>query len=238
MKFHFSPFRFVSYIFPDYCFLCKKALKSNEYILCNNCVLLIEPVPLPRCKRCGYPQVKVHCPRCRQLKPVFQQAYQLFVFSESIRSLIHLWKYSEQIRLTEYFSHLFMEFSPPSFLQNIDLIAWVPHKTLIYRGYNQSRLLADNLAQMLNCEICPENSLKKIKKTPSQTSFHSFFERKKNISACFQANNPLLFEGRNVLIVDDVMTSGNTLNELSRVICEFKPESVKTLTIALAHNPA
>jgi len=225
---------FASFIFPDYCFVCKRKLFSTEYILCRACADTLKPVKQPRCRRCGLPQKKIHCHRCRKLKPVFSEAYQIFEFNESLRVLIHLWKYEEQIRMTDFFVRLLLELTPPAFFEEVDLLAWVPHRHIIYKGYNQSQVLARSLAAQLGCSVCPEEYLYKRKQTPSQTQFHTFRERKKNTEECFRAENPLFFERRKILIVDDVMTSGNTLNELARVLKPFKPAFIKVLTVALA----
>lgn len=222
------------FFFPDYCFGCDQPLPSGYYLLCQQCIDRLKPVEKPRCILCGYPKRSLKCERCRYLKPSFDLAYQLFEYSGIIQQLIYQMKYYQQYRLSEFFGRLLFELAPENYLDKIDLILWVPQNTLFYKGFNQAYLIAKTFAEESGIELCPPAFLKKIHRTSSQTQFHCFSDKKKNISNAFAVENPLFFEHRNILIIDDVMTSGNTMNELAKKIRLYHPDSICILTVAQA----
>ena len=220
---------------PDLCFICESELDKNHFILCENCLRLLKPVPLPRCPKCGYPLKKIKCQRCYHLRPKFDIAYQIFEFNDILRKLVHRLKYEGYLKLADFFAGIMCEFAPDNYFSDIDIVCWIPDKKLFYKGYNQSYLIAKAIAKRINKILCDKNLIKKVRLTYSQTKFHNYKDRYENIRDSFEVSNPLYFYQKGILIVDDVMTSGNTINELAKKLKKYKPKVIKALTLAQAY---
>ena len=118
-------------------------------------------------------------------------------------------------------------------VDEIDLITYVPlhKKDLRKRGYNQSQLLANELSDTLSLPC--EETLVKVKYTKKQHKL-KFSERKKNLSGAFELVDKELIKGKNVLLIDDVMTSGNTLSVCVKKLYAAKPYQVYCAVVASA----
>lgn len=99
-----------------------------------------------------------------------------------------------------------------------DLITWVPvsPETLETRGYDQARLLAEETAKALNTEALP--LLAKVKNNKSQSSLEGANQRRKNVKGVYAVPDPTLLAGKRVLAIDDILTTGATLEEAARTL--------------------
>ena len=118
--------------------------------------------------------------------------------------------------------------------QNVDLILPVPlhHLKKSERGYNQSFYIAKGVNRKLNLTL-DERSVKRIKYTETQTSMNSR-EREKNIAGAFRVKRTNNISGKNILIIDDVITSGNTVSEFGRILKENGAVTIYAASIAIA----
>ena len=115
----------------------------------------------------------------------------------------------------------------------IDLICYVPLFTTREkdRGYNQARELAQNLSKLTNIEVCDD--IIRIRDTPTQTKL-SRRERQENVKDCFKLTKPSTFKNLNILLIDDVFTTGSTTNEISKQLKKVGANKVYVLTVAHA----
>ena len=115
----------------------------------------------------------------------------------------------------------------------IDWICYVPLFSTREkdRGYNQSRELAINLSALTNIEIF--HNIERIRDTPTQTKL-SRRERQENVKDCFKVTNPKPIKNLNILLIDDVFTSGSTTNEISKQLKKSGVNKVYVLTVAHA----
>jgi competence protein ComFC len=115
----------------------------------------------------------------------------------------------------------------------IDLICYVPlfPKREKDRGYNQARELANNLSRLTEIETC--NNIIRTRDTPTQTKL-SLRERQQNVKDCFKVIDKNTFKNKNILIIDDVFTTGSTTNEISKLLKNCKANKVHVLTISHA----
>ena len=118
--------------------------------------------------------------------------------------------------------------------KEIDLITFVPLHRISYakRGYNQSELLAKELGFMLG--IPCKATLVKTKYTEPQHTKKKPSEREKNIKGAFRAQNPKLIEGKNILIIDDIITTGWTLGECANELMKHSPQNIYCATFAIS----
>jgi ComF family protein len=114
----------------------------------------------------------------------------------------------------------------------IDIIVPVPISkgNLKQRGFNQSELLAKQISKVVKRRMYP-HLLRRIKETPSQREL-TREERVENLLCAFEVTDPALVKGKNVLLVDDVYTTGSTIRECTRILLEAGAESVGVITWA------
>jgi ComF family protein len=155
--------------------------------------------------------------------------------NEEIRKIIWRLKYRGRtgnavclaILLTDYLKNLGIK------LKNYEVIP-VPlsKKRERNRGYNQAQMIAKIVAANLGLPLSPIVS--KIKDTPAQAEIKDWDKRKKNLENCFAIANPKLIKDKNFIILDDVFTSGATLNEIARVLKNAGAKRILGLVVAKA----
>ena len=217
----------VDWLLPPECGGCGK--KGVRW--CQNCQDQVERIGSDICLICGAPQSQIQiCKNCKQIRPAFQILRSMAAFRGPIREGLHRLKYKRDIalgdclsqKLTNYFDELNWE---------VDLVVPVPLSSirLRQRGYNQSALLARPLALARQIKYST-TALLRIKDTLSQVGL-TISLRRQNVSNAFWAN-PSKVNGRKVLLIDDVCTSGATLNECAIALKKGGALSVWGLTVA------
>lgn len=107
-------------------------------------------------------------------------------------------------------------------------------KRLNERGFNHTKLIADAVLKYLPSHFsCSDSILRKIRNTPKQNSIENRADRFKNIEGAFSVIDPYPFTNKNIIIIDDVVTTGATIGEAHRVLTQSQPHQI--LSFALAH---
>ena len=160
----------------------------------------------------------------------FDRLFIAFEFCKEIQTLIHLLKYNRYLTFAEYFAY---SISKRIKSYDYDWITAVPLNAVRYRerGYNQSALIAKSVAERLSVPF-KEYILQRTKNTISQTSLKRE-ERKRNVKNAFRLGTAV--EGKRILLVDDVITTGSTLNECAKVL---KKNNAALVDIAAVATPA
>lgn len=173
------------------------------------------------------------CGECLRKRRPFRQARALALYEGPIMEAIHRMKYQGRAGLVDLLSALLIEHLPDmGFSGDWDLLAPVPlHPVkLRERGFNQSALLAIGLGKALGIPVDPF-SLRKIRPTPPQVGL-TMKERMKNVMGAFQVKDKNSFNKKIVLLIDDVLTTGATVSECSRVLKRAGAKCVDVLTLA------
>lgn len=226
---------FIDFILPPHCPICKKSLQ-NAHGLCPDCFAHIRFITPPLCHKCGRPfefQIPEEplCGVCCTKIPLFKKARAAFIYDSFSKELILPFKHGDKTELTPLLTTLMMTAGADIFPET-DIILAVPlHKIrLIKRKYNQAGLLAKALSERLHKPYLP-HILIRHKATSSQGHMR-VAERKRNVSNAFKIQNPALIKGKNILLIDDVMTTGATLNECTKILLKSGAKSVSYLTLA------
>lgn len=174
------------------------------------------------------------CARCLNDEFCFEKARAVASFDGLLRDLLHGFKYRGKIGLGTVLSKIFTSHIPDD-LDFFNLILPVPIyiSKLREREYNQSAILGCELSKALGCEYDPF-TLKKIKDTPPQISLETTGDRKRNVRNFFYVSDVKKIRNKSVLLVDDVFTTGSTVNECSRVLLKAGATSVQVLTLMRA----
>jgi ComF family protein len=229
-------------VFPPVCPTCKTLLggKGKNLIMCPDCHKAIRPVLPPYCPHCGLPypsgDKEGHlCSPCLKQRWYFEIHRTCALYEGALKEAIHRFKYGGVFPLVSVFGDLLQ----PTF-QNltrdypVDVMVPVPlHiRRLRERGFNQALLLVKELSKRTGIPY-EERALKKIKDTPVQITLKKR-ERRKNLTGAFQVKDQEAIQGKTVVLVDDVYTTGATVNECSRALLKAGAERVAVLTVARA----
>lgn len=192
----------VDSIFPPVCFLCDSLLENDRKIICQLCWKKLKPLSIKNVQDINKAIIKSN----------INDIFVLYDFTEEFQKIIHLLKYERCLTLGQYFAQeLVLKYSE-SFFGNYDYIIPVPlHPVKMReRGYNQSYEIIKHVPGEINRTI-----IKRIKQTQSQTTL-SRQERIQNVGGAFVCLQ-LLKNGK-VLLFDDILTTGSTLNECAGVL--------------------
>lgn len=217
-------------VFPETaCFVCGEELNDEKLCLCKSCkseFVFATNV----CLKCGSPiENGKLCSMCRNRKRTFAVARAPLVFDGKVREIVWNFKYNKRPDLAKYLAR-FME---PLFCEfgEVDVLIPVPlhdHK-LKLRGYNQSKLLAEELSKLVGVEVDCE-SLIRVKNTETQTNLN-FEQRRDNMKDAFEVVGDG-FKGKHVLVVDDVLTTGATAESCATALAKAGASCVDVLTVA------
>jgi ComF family protein len=227
-------------VLPVACDACRAALTDDPVpFFCRACWDTIRPLAGPSCPRCGLPFASNvaltyspdhQCLSCRQHPPSFTRAWACHAYEPPLQNAIHLLKYRGKVVLAGALGALLRRARLP--LPDADILMPVPlHPSrLRAREYNQSLLLADELNRDLRLPLVYDN-LVRLRATPPQTEL-SRTARLKNLRRCFAVRRPADVDGRRVLLVDDVMTTGTTVNECARALRKVGAADVYVVALA------
>lgn len=200
---------------PSVCVLCSQYHRS-PYALCQACSLLCKPINVA-CQYCALPlpdQKFLVCGRCSKQKPAFDSTTAAYRFEEPLRTLLHQFKYHEALYLRTFLVQLILDSLANKTITTQCLIPVPLHpKRLRQRGFNQAAELSKLLAKHLNIP-CELNLCKKIVHTVPQVSL-SGKQRRRNLHHAFQAKST---NYQHITVVDDLMTTGSTANELASLL--------------------
>lgn len=224
-------------IYPRVCAGCRDVMVQPGY-LCWDCLCLSEKVTRPFCERCGDPvdglvEGSYVCTWCLKNKPAFDSARSVFRYGGPAGNLVQELKYRGGVHMVnemaEYMAGAVRSvFAPVRF----DLVAGVPlyPRRQRERGYNQAGLIADAVGRKLGLESF-NRGVRRIRDTVSQTELKAS-RRSSNVKGAFAVADEGWIFGKHILLVDDVMTTGATVGEVSRVIKQAGAASVRILTFA------
>ena len=228
-------------LFPKECAGCGSSLPfDNRDYLCDPCARGIFWISPPVCERCGRPlfgsvRPPVVCPRCRAAPPDFDRARAVFAFRDAAQAFVLKYKYAGCPYLALPASRWLKE-AGESVLSWEDYDALVPvplhPRKARERGFNQSELLAAGLSRFCGVPLA-QRKLARSRYTKTQTRL-DVAERRENMRRAFRVATPGYFRGKSVLLIDDVHTTGATVNECARVLKADGAERVDVLTLARA----
>jgi ComF family protein len=216
-------------VLPIPCLLC--GLPGDQHPLCQHCV---DDLPLlgPACPRCAMPvQSAQTCGHCLQQPPVFDQSFSLYRYQEGVKRCIVSFKFHQQLQFAGFFAaQMAQVLCARSTLPDCLIPVPLHPMRLRQRGFNQAYELAYRLAKALDIN-CRPDLLQRIRYTRSQSQL-SLTQRRRNMRQAFHCAATRL--PARIALVDDVMTSGITTAEASRVLRRKGAQHIEVWTIARA----
>ena len=221
-------------LLPPACYICGVSC-SSKYGLCEDCLRKIFPIAGPHCPKCGrrIRKDEAICVECTNKISHVDKSWSCCYYKEAIKNCVHLFKYNGYMGLIDIFSNIMSDFARKNKIsEEIDVIVPVPifSAKKRERKYNHAEILARSLSRELSIPIDLKN-LRKIKWTRSQSEFDRK-RRLENVVDTFMAIDKTAFSGKRVLIVDDVYTTGATVNECAKVLIDAGASKASSLTLA------
>jgi len=207
-------------IYPAVCQTCGVRLKfTNTKFLCQDCLDEVSYTQAP-------------CFLSYEKKVYFDKLWSVCIYNGVVKKCIHLFKYKNRLCLLNAFEEMLTNFTKKFVdIEKIDWLAPVPlHRTTFsQRGFNQSRLLAKSLSKAFDKRLC--NCLLKARPTVSQSGLTKH-QRSANVKGVFKIKKTTNIKDKTILLIDDVFTTGSTINECSKVLRRAGARSVEALTLA------
>lgn len=240
------PFGFLlDWLYPPRCRFCRERIfGADEECFCSGCFEKIRLVRHPLCSRCGRPFFDAAgedhvCGVCLTRQPYFFRARAWACYpsdgleNHPLREVIRRFKYGRKVSLGRPLARLMAKGSGEFFKEtSFDLVIPVPlhPKRLRWRGFNQAVILAREVGRLWKVPVDPFLLLRS-RETPPQTELRED-ERRKNVRRAFQVNSQRSVRGKRLLLVDDIYTSGATVNECSRALLRAGAKEIHVLTLA------
>lgn len=234
----------LNFLYPPRCAACDGVLPIDATRrVCAPCLAAIEPPRPPLCLVCGAPLYAGgeddRCAHCRAAPPAFDWARAITRYrsgadgSSTVATLLRRHKYGLDQSLGRALAE-YLDAAPALGSGAYDVVIPVPlHRTRLgWRGFNQAALLGAALARRLHCAL-DVAALARVRPTPPQTA-RDRAQRIRNVRDAFAVVRPARAAGRRVLLVDDVMTTGATVDECARVLRAAGARRIDVLTLARA----
>ena len=211
-------------LFPPRCVICQR----GGTLLCSSCIAEFVPAVGERCPHCWQPG-RPPCLRCQDRPPAFASLRTVFVYSGALRDAILAVKYRGYYAAA---GRLIDLVDLPGIARDCEVVVPVPMpgRRRRTRGFNQAQVIAARLASRLDLP-CHPHALRRLRASPQQSRQPDLEARRANVQGAFSAD-PARVRGCHVLVVDDIATSGATLDACAKALLAAGAASVHAWAIA------
>ena len=227
----------IEMIFPSHCLGCQEIV-NKDALFCNACWPKLQFITEPKCKICSYPfefqGLEIICAKCLAKKPAYDKLIAIFRYNYLLKKVIQSFKYHQQTHIAKKLTKLIIP-KTKDILNEAEIIAPIPLyiKRLQKRTFNQSNLIAREIMKEYDHLKLIPDLLIRIKNTRPQVELRQK-QRVKNVKGAFIINPKYqtLIKGKTILLIDDITTTGATINGCAAVLKKVGSSKVLGLTIA------
>ena len=230
--------KIIDILCPMTCPLCDKILAKNERI-CTNCESKLVYIFEPKCKKCGKEledEEKEYCFDCCAKKHYFKTGIAAFKYSSMISKSIYKFKYHNRRSYAVFYGDAISKVYGSEILRwNCDVIIPVPihYKRRVKRGYNQAELIAREIGNKLGIPVDGKYLFRTSKTKPMKELDKT--SRKKNVEKAFKIYRNVV-EYKKIILVDDIYTTGNTLDACSKVLLEAGAREIYFVSLSVGQG--
>ena len=223
-------------LYPQTCYFCGKICKDRMCIECRGKVEYIEE---PRCKKCGKPiryEEQEYCHDCTEQTFHYEQGMSIWLHKGPVRWSVYQFKYRNRRIFAEFYIEEWWRIYGKKLMEwSIDVIIPVPlhRKRRRKRGYNQSEILAKELGKRCNIPVDTKSVIRTVNTRPQKELNNK--ERQKNLRSAFDVTK-YWKNAKKVLLIDDIYTTGNTIDSIARLLKQKGAEKVYFLTISIGQG--
>ena len=223
-------------LYPQTCCFCGKI--SKEYI-CKDCIEKITYIEEPVCKKCGKPiryEEAEYCGDCAKTVFSYEQGKSIWLHTDAVRWSVYQFKYHNRRIFGKFYAQeLFRIYGKWIRENNINVIIPIPlhKKRQRNRGYNQSEIVARELGKLLRLPVNTKAVVRARNTKPQKELSHK--ERYHNLKEAFHVTKHWKGE-RHVLLIDDIYTTGNTIDSMAKLLRQKGAEKVWFLTISIGQG--
>ena len=227
----------LSFLFPPICPLCAKELLDKGEHICKSCSKKQIFIKEPTCYSCGKPMKnheKEYCSDCRQHPKNFERGMGLCIYQKPVTNSLAAIKYKNERKFAKYYLEEIQKRKYRDLLQlKIDVIIPVPihRKKRRKRGFNQAEIFANGIAEMLNKPMYTK-IVERIHDTKLQKQLNKE-ERIRNIQGAYYLKNGKKLKNKNVLVLDDIYTTGSTAEAVTVALKQLGIREVYVFCIAI-----
>ncbi len=225
----------INSIFPKTCPVCDKVIAHDEYI-CRKCVPKIHYIGEPKCKKCGKQLSNKeieYCNDCSKKKHFYNNGLAVFLYDDIISKSIYRFKYHNRRTYAQFYGKAIADNNGSQIKQwGAQVIVPIPihEKKLIKRGYNQAELIARELGRNIGIKV-DEKILVRVINTKPQKEMNKA-DRKKNLENAFKIATNVV-EYKKVILVDDIYTTGSTIDECTLALKAAGVEQVYFVSLSI-----
>ena len=221
-------------LYPRCCPVCQKILKDQSLLVCPECGKELRPISQPRCMRCGKPvkEEEEFCRDCAGKEREFFQGRGIYLYDSRMKASILRYKYDGRRQYGDFYARAMCLYAREDVGRwKPDLIVPVPlhPRKKRMRGFNQAEYIADQVGEFFKIPV-DKNLLKKVKETKSQKKMDAA-QRRRNLKTAFAACERT--DGKTVLVIDDVYTTGSTVEAAAKCLKEAGAARVCFLTVCM-----
>jgi len=223
-------------LYPQTCYFCGKI---NETPICEECIKKVTYIKEPRCKKCGKPiryKEQEYCLDCQRKSFSYEQGRSLWIHKGAVPWSIYQFKYHNRRVFGEFYAEeLFRLYGEKIKEWGIDVIVPVPlhPRRQRMRGYNQTEIIAKHLSKLTGIPV-EKKWVKRIHYTQPQKKLNNK-ERKKNLERAFCIQKQYK-EYERVLLIDDIYTTGSTIDTIAKQLLEKCNKKTWFLTISIGQD--
>ncbi len=239
----------ITFIYPAACRSCRILIGIGQVpYICDECWAKVEWIEPPWCQRCGIPvhaqddltaNSPVICSECLANPPSFGKLRAAAFYEPTLREAIHLLKYESKRVLAKHLIQLMQHHLPSdSSGEDYDLLLPIPLHKKRYRKrrFNQSDLIAAGVSNRWNVPV-RKDVLVRVKNTVALSRLTSQAERVETINGAFDVRFPESVQDKRILLIDDIFTTGTTIDEAIRVLQPANPATIDVLVLCRTRAP-
>ena len=239
----------ITFIYPAACRECENLIGISRIpYICDECWAKIEWLEPLWCHRCGIPMhiqdaltgnSPIICSECLANAPSYGKLRATAFYEPTLREAIRLLKYERKRVLAKHLIQLMQHHLPSdSSGEDYDLLIPIPLHKKRYRkrGFNQSELFATGVSSVWNVPV-RKDILLRVRDTVALSRLNSQAERVETITGAFDVRFPESVQGKRLLLIDDIFTTGSTIDEAVRVLQPANPSTIDVLVLCRTRSP-
>lgn len=227
--------KLLQWFYPSKCPFCGQITSGG---ICEECQKQIRKIREPRCMKCGKPigdVRKEYCYDCGHIRHMYQWGRSLWVHKSPVSDAIYQLKYQNKRIYGKVFAEeLAKEYGELLKRKGVELLIPIPlHRMRRWkRGFNQAEIIAEELGRLAGIPV-EKKVLRRIRRTNPQKQLDNKM-RRKNIDHAFKVKGEIL--AKNVVLIDDIYTTGSTIDEAAKALQNAGVEEVGFLTISIGQG--